>query len=471
MNIFKNFLYNTVYQVLLILLPLVTMPYISRVLGPDGLGKYAYTNSIISYFVLFGGLGISVYGSRQIAYVQNFKSKRSAIFWNITIIKIITTIISICVLILFLLISHKYKILIIAQSFTLIATFFDVSWYFVGVEDFKKIIVRNIIVKLTSLALVFTMVKSKEDIIIYALIISFSNLISNITLIPFLKKQIYFLKFYQVNIFPHVIPIILLFVPQFTSQIYLVLNKTMLGKMDSITAVGFFNSSDTIIRLALTIVTSLSSVLMPRISSLIMQGNNKSISVYMDKSFQFINFLAFPIVAGLAAIAPKFIPLFLGEGFETVIDLLIMESPIILFISWSVAITNQYLIPSCLNKEYLWSTFLGAVVNILLNVVLIPFHGVYGAMISTIFSEMIVTIYLFYSIRKKLNVKQMMTFNLGKYLIGSAVMYASVSFLDKIFAKNFIAILLEVAVGIVIYITVLIVLKTDIVLKWRNFFD
>lgn len=127
--------------------------------------------------------------------------------------------------------------------------------------------------------------------------------------------------------------------------------------MDSITAVGFFNSSDTIVRLVLTIVTSLSSVLMPRISNLIMQGNNKSISVYMDKSFEFINFLAFPLVAGLVAIAAKFIPLFLGDGFEIVIHLLIIESLIILFISWSIAITNQYLIPSGLNKEYLWSTF------------------------------------------------------------------------------------------------------------------
>lgn len=115
--------------------------------------------------------------------------------------------------------------------------------------------------------------------------------------------------------------------------------------------------------------------------------------------------------------------------------------------------------------------FLGAVANILLNVFLISSHGVYGAIISTLFSEMIVTVYLFYSIRQKLNVKQMMTFNLGKYLIGSAVMCASILFLDKIFTKNFISILLEVAMGLVIYITVLIVLKTDIVLKWRNFFD
>ena len=177
MKILKNYFYNMAYQILLLIVPLLTMPYISRTLGPQGLGTYSYTNSIMSYFVLLGNLGITLYGSRQIAYVQSDKIERSKLFWEITILKLVTVGFATLMLVLFLMYYSEYRFLIIAQSLTLIASAFDVSWYFMGVEDFKKTVLRNILIKIASLILIFTLVHSESDIIIYITFPSIYNIL------------------------------------------------------------------------------------------------------------------------------------------------------------------------------------------------------------------------------------------------------------------------------------------------------
>ncbi|WP_218015724.1 lipopolysaccharide biosynthesis protein, partial [Leuconostoc citreum] len=252
--------------------------------------------------------------------------------------------------------------------------------------------------------------KTKYDLLTYILILGGSTLLGNVTLIPFLIKQISkpIIKEFQLK--RHVVPVILLFLPQLATQIYLVVNKTMLGQMESISSVGFFSSSDTLVRITLTIVSALSGVLMPRIANLIARGEALKVKEYMEKSFEFINSLSLPMMFGLAAIAHKFVPLFLGEDFQIVSKLIIIESPVILLISWSIAITNQFLIPSNMNKEYITSTIIGAIFNVGANVFLIPVFGVYGAIIATLLSEILVVTYLLYSVSKYLDIKKDVVF-------------------------------------------------------------
>lgn len=471
MKIIKNYIYNMSYQVLLLIVPLITMPYISRTLGPDGLGKFSYTNSIMSYFVLLGSLGITLYGSRQVAYVQSNKNKRSEIFWEVSLLKILTFSFSTVLLIVFLMIFSEYRVLILAQGLTLLSVGFDVSWYFIGIEDFKKTVIRNISVKLVSLVLIFTMVHTPSDLLVYIIILGGSTLIGNIVLMPFLFKQINAPKIKKINILQHLGPVILLFLPQVATQIYLVVNKTMLGEMDSIKSVGFFSSSDTLVRLALTIVSSVSAVLMPRIANLIAQNDGSSVEKYMKKSFEFINFLSLPIMFGLAAIAPKFIPLFLGEKFKIVSHLVILESPVILLISWSIAITNQYLIPAKMNKEYTISTVIGAVANILMNILLINIWGVYGAIIATLLSETLVIIYLIYSIRHIFSIRSMIFSNFWKYIFSALLMLIFVLYIDNLLSSSVYAVMLEICLGLLVYLGILMCLKTKILVNWRSFFD
>lgn len=459
------------YQVLFLIVPLITMPYISRALGPEGLGTYSYTNSIMSYFVLLGNLGIALYGSRQIAYVQTDKNKRSEIFWEITILKLITFCFSTFFLIIFLIIVNEYRILILAQGLALLSVAFDVSWYFIGIEDFKKTVIRNIIVKLATLVLIFMYVHKSSDLLLYILIMGGSTLIGNIVLVPFVFEQVNLPKINRINVLHHLGPVILLFLPQVATQIYLVVNKTMIGKMDSIEAVGFFSSSDTLVRLALTAVSSVSAVLMPRIANLIAQNDKKSIEKYMKKSFEFINFLSLPMMCGLIAIAPKFIPLFLGEKFKIVSQLIIIESPVIILISWSIAITNQYLIPAKMNREYTLSTVIGAVVNIIMNIIFIKEWGVYGAVVATLISEIFVIMYLIYSVRHIFNISNMIFSNSWKYALSAMFMLFFILFIDHLLVSSIYAVMLEIGLGIVIYLGFLLCLKGTILANWRNFFD
>lgn len=471
MKILKNYIYNMSYQVLLLVVPLVTMPYISRVLGPEGLGEFSYTNSIMSYFVLFGSLGISLYGSRQIAYVQNDIQQRSQIFWEITILKILTTVISGLGLIIFLMVYKDYHLLIIAQSLILISVAFDSSWYFMGVEDFKKTVLRNIIVKIISLILIFTLVKSKSDLLTYILIIGGSTLFGNIALIPFLINEIQFFNVKKLKIVQHIVPVTFLFLPQLATQIYLVVNKTMLGQMVSIKAVGFFSSSDTLVRLALTIVSALSAVLMPRIANLIAHGKGQSVEIYMSKSFEFINFLSLPMMAGITVLAPKFVPLFLGSNFTVVSTLIIIEAPVIILISWSIAVTNQFLIPSKMNKEYIISTLVGAISNVILNIILINLYGVYGAIFATLISELLVIVYLAFSIKHKLAIRQMFFSNFHKYAIATFTMFMFTKIFDELLNNSIASILIEVVISIPIYLLVLVLLQAKIVTNIKRFFD
>ncbi|MDV8931297.1 flippase [Leuconostoc citreum] len=471
MKILKNYLYNMSYQILLLIVPLISMPYVSRVLGPNGLGEYSYTNSIMSYFILFGTLGFTLYGSKEIAYIQASKYKRSQVFWEVTFLKIITTLLAFISLIVFLYFFKQYKILIIAQSVLLISVAFDVSWYFMGIEDFKKTVIRNIIVKILSLILILMFVKTKYDLLTYILILGGSTLLGNVTLIPFLIKQISkpIIKEFQLK--RHVVPVILLFLPQLATQIYLVVNKTMLGQMESISSVGFFSSSDTLVRITLTIVSALSGVLMPRIANLIARGEALKVKEYMEKSFEFINSLSLPMMFGLAAIAHKFVPLFLGEDFQIVSKLIIIESPVILLISWSIAITNQFLIPSNMNKEYITSTIIGAIFNVGANVFLIPVFGVYGAIIATLLSEILVVTYLLYSVSKYLDIKKMLFSNSQKYILASLVMFLIVIELDSLLSDTLLSIAIEVLISAVIYIGLLIIFRANLVMDIKHFFD
>ena len=244
MTIVKNYLYNVGYNILILLTPLLTVPYISRVLGPSGVGINATTNSVITYFLLAGTVGITIYGNREIAFIREDDRKRSQTFWEIEILQIITISIAYLAFCIFLYLQNQLKIYFFYQSFLIIAGAFDISWFFMGLEDFKKTVIRNMIVKLLSVASIFVFVKNSHDVGIYILILSLSQLLGNITLWPYLPKLVYAPKTSELRIFRHLKPSLSLFVPQVATTIYLAVNKTMLWKLDSVTASGYYDYSD-----------------------------------------------------------------------------------------------------------------------------------------------------------------------------------------------------------------------------------
>ena len=316
-SISKNYLYNLFYQILVIVMPLITTPYLSRVLGAEAIGIYSYTLSIATYFILFGTLGISLYGQREIAYVQEDDKKRSITFWEILFLKIITMTISIFIFWVTYGMYGQYKIYYRILVIELISQCIDISWFFQGIEEFKKTVIRNSIVKLIFAICIFMFVKSPNDLIKYIVIIAGANLFGNMSLWMYIPKYIQKVAIKDLHVFKHLKPTILLFIPQIAVQIYTVLDRTMLGIIiEDKSEVGFYEQAQKVVKLLLTLITSLGTVMVPRMASTFAKGDKEQLKKYMYSSFSFVFFLAFPIMAGLILISGEFVPIFFGQVYE-----------------------------------------------------------------------------------------------------------------------------------------------------------
>lgn len=454
MKIIKNYLYNVFYQVFALLVPLITMPYIARVLGPTGVGINSFTNSNTQYFILIGSIGVSLYGNRQIAYYRDDKAKTSQIFWEVFLMRMITILVALLAFFIFLGFEKSYHQAYLMQAILIVAAAFDISWFFMGFENFKVTVLRNIIVKLISLACIFIFVRGKGDLTLYIAVLSISQLIGNVTLFPYLKRYINLPNWRELKIWRHFKPSLVLFVPQIATQVYLILNKTMVGKMVSVEAAGFYDNSDKIVKMVLAIVTATGTVMLPRVANTFAKGDHEQVKKYLYQSFDFVSAVSIPMMFGIAAIAPKFATMFFGQAFDAVGPLMMVESLVILFIAWSNVLGIQYLLPTGHNKEFTMSVTIGAVVNIILNVPLIMWLGTEGAMISTVISEFSVTLYQFYIVRRELDLLQMMQ-DTWKYLLSGLIMFITVLTMNIRLPFSMVQLVIQALIGVIIYCGIL----------------
>ena len=461
MKIVRNYLYNAGYQIFLLLVPLITTPYIARVLGPHGVGVNSFTNSIIQYFVLFGSIGINLYGNREIAYHRDDKQKMSQIFWEIELLRVVAIVVASVAFLIFMMFEQKYHVYLLMQSILIIAAAFDISWFFMGTEDFKTTVLRNTLVKILSVILIFWLVKSPADTAIYILIISGSQLFGNFTLWPYLRKRLVKVSFRNLRIWRHFRPALVLFIPQIATQIYLVLNKTMLGSISGVVSSGFFDNSDKMIKMVLAIVTATGTVMLPRVANTFARGDIKKVNSYLYSTFDFITFSSIPLFLGLAAIAPRFSVWFFSAKFAGIDRLIMMEAPAILMIAWNNAIGTQYLLPTNHNREFTISVTIGAIVNLILNIPLIILWGAFGAAISTVVSEASVTLYQIYVIRKQISLRILFS-DLWKYVMAGMVMFIVVYLLNIHLPFNSLTLIIEVLVGIIIYALITFTLRPKI---------
>nr|WP_242590347.1 polysaccharide biosynthesis C-terminal domain-containing protein [Enterococcus sp. MSG2901] len=452
----------------MILLPVITIPYISRVLGPTGVGLNTYTHTIIQYFILAGSVGIATYGNREVAYNQKNKAELSQIFCEIILLRFLTISGAVAAFCVFLFFQQQNVQLYLFQGIALVAAAFDISWYFMGKENFKRIVGRNFLVSLTSLFCVFFFVKTPADLSKYIMIVTGSTLFGNLSLWPFMKNELQ-RPARKLNIGRHLRPTFMLFLPQIAIQLYLLLNKNMIGIFDSISAVGFFGQSDSIIKLTLTLVTSLGTVMLPRVSSLYANGNHRGVLTIIRNSFNGMTALAVPIMFGIMGISLNFAPFFFGEKFAEVGLLMLIQAPVIVFIAWSNVFGVQYLLPLNKLRPYTLSVVAGAIVNIISNLLLIPVFGVFGAMISTSIAEGTVTGYQFLMIRKELAEVELFR-GIWKYFLAGFLMFVVVIYLNQRMAMTFLNLVIQIIFGGGCYIALNILLRSKMWLDVRLFF-
>lgn len=458
-SIAKNYIYNLIYQMLTILLPLVTTPYLSRVLGAENIGIYGYTISIVTYFILFGTLGVSMYGQREIAYKQSDKAARSKTFWEIIILRTIT--LSISILLFYLIYGRTgeyaiyYRILIIQ----LVANLFDISWLFQGIEEFDKTVVRNLIVKLLSLVLIFVVIKTPEDLWKYFAIYVGAELLGNMTLWLYLPKYLEKINVKTLEIKKHIKPVIALFVPQIAIQIYTVLDKTMIGKITGdMVEVGYYEQAQKVVKATLTILTALQTVMNSRIANAYATKNEKEVKKCLEKSFNFIWLITVPMVFGLIAVATKFVPWYYGEGFEGVTNILIVTAPILIAMGISGVTGTQYLVQIGKQKEFTISVVCGAITNVIFNIILIHFFNGVGAAMASVIAEIVIALVQLKYFKDQFKITEIL--KLGtKCVISGIVMFIFVKLLTDILPISIINTIIEVIVGGIIYIIMLIILK------------
>ncbi|ARD07213.1 hypothetical protein B1745_06330 [Lactobacillus amylolyticus] len=462
MKVIKNYLYNVGYQVLAIIVPLITSAYISRVLRPAGVGANAFTNSIIQYFILFANMGIGYYGNRQIAYVRENREKMAKTFWEIQIVKTIMTILSFIVFEIFMIFYTRQADYMWAQSINLIAVAFDISWFYEGIENFKVTVLKNSFVKIVSMVAIFIFVKNSSDVTLYIIILGVSTLLGNLTLWPNIRRDLPKVSYKKLKPWPHFLPMMGLFIPQIAVQVYVQLNRTMLGIMVNETAAGFYQYSDNIVRMSLTLVTAIGTVMLPHVANAFAQGDIKKVNSMLYKSFDFVSSVAYPMMFGLAAISLTLAPKYYGPGYEPVGKAMMIESFVVLVIGWSNVLGVQYLLPIHKQKDFTISVTCGAFVNIVLNIPLIYLWGLNGAMISTGISEFSVTAYQLFAVRHLLNFKELFRGS-WKYFISSFFMFIVVFWMNRNLRDTWLMMFLEILVGVLVYGVLVIGLRAPIV--------
>lgn len=460
-SIAKNFTYNLLLQIVTLFIPLITVPYISRILGKEGIGVYSYTLSVTQYFIILGTLGISLYGNRQIAYVRDDKEKMSKNFWAITFLKIITTSIALVLYILIFGFNKKFSDIYLIQSMNIISAMIDISWLYMGLEDFKKTVTRNLVVKILGVICIFVFVKSYDDLYTYILINGLMIILGNLVMWMYLPKIIMNVKINCVDIKEHIIPAFKLFIPQIAIQIYAVLDKSMLGVLSNTGEVGLYDQSQKIVKLVLSLVTSLGVVMLPRMSNLFANGDNEKMNNYLNKSLCGVAYVSIPMAVGLASISKEFVPWFFGPGFGQVIYLTIISTPILFFIAISNVIGVQYLLPANKTKEFTASVTVGAIVNVILNLILIPMYKSIGSCIATVIAEFSVTLIQFIFVRKSIKKKYFIT-NIIKYFISSIIMFIVVRFIGNYMGVRVLTTIVQAIIGGIVYILVLTMLRDEI---------
>lgn len=471
-KVVRNYLYNLSYQILVLLVPLITTPYVSRVLGAKGVGTFSYTNSVVQYFILFGCIGLNLYGQREIAYVQHDKGKYSSVFWELVILRLCTVSLSLVLFVVTLASRGKYALVFSIMSLDILASMADISWFFQGIEDFRKIVVRNFIVKIVGVALIFTFVRSSADIYLYVICHSATLFLGNLSMWVYVPKLVGRTAPHNLHPFRHIKPTIVLFLPQIATSIYTILDKTMIGFLTGIEEeVAYYEQSQKIVKIAMALVTSLGTVMLPRVANLFKKNKMDQVKAYLYKSFHFVLFFATPMTLGLMAVSYNIVPWFFGPGYDKVAANMVIIAPILLIIAISNIIGTQFLLPTGRQKEYTMSVIVGCCVNCILNSLFIPHFLSIGAAIATVFAEGCVTLTQIICTRQDFDYREIVSNNL-KCIVSSVIMFVPTTYVATKLTPTILHTLLCILIGGAIYVVSLVIMKEptlqELLGKYKN---
>ncbi len=458
-NIRKNYIYNLSFQIFSLLIPFVTAPYVSRVLLPEGIGTYSYVNSIATYFSLFAALGLSSYGTREVSRVRDNRQKTSKLFWELSILRLMSTVLCLGLYLAFILITGSDMRTYLAAGVVILSVGIDCNWFFQAMENFKVLMVRNFLVKLISVVCIFVFVNGPEDLVLYFLIQSGGTFLSNIVLRAQLIRAVDWVPARRWRFGHHVRETLVYFIPTIATSVYTLLDRTMIGIITKdMAANGYYEQAHKIVNMLMTVITSLNVVVGVRTSYLFGQNKKREIRQHIIRTFRFVFMLAFPLAAGLMACAADFVPWFYGEGYEPTIPLMVMFAPLLFIIGVSNVLGSLYLTPSGQRARSNRAIIIGAACNFVLNLILIPLFGVYGAVVASLVAELVISaLYMSFSARF-IPVASVLGIGL-RYLLLAVGMFIPTYLVGRASEPSVGTTLLQIAVGIVAYALLLILTR------------
>lgn len=460
----SNYFYTLLFQCLNVITPLITTPYASRILLPEGVGIVSYTAALATVFAMFAATGIGSYGQREIAYCRDDMHERSVVFWELFIFRAITTLLVGAVYIGVCFYLIEYKTYMLWQSLIVFSVMLDVSWFFQGIEEFRVITIRNCLVKIVSVVLVFIIIKDSSHLGRYILINSCSSVASLLLFIPEMKRQVRGVSIKQLDIKRHFRGNFELFVPSIATQIYTHVDKVMLGVLASnIAENGYYEQSKKIIAILNPLLTAINVVICPRISNLYMQDNKEDINKLHRQTFNIFLMMVVPLVAGLWIISDNFVVWFFGREFMKASILIKLSGLILLFMGIGNFVGMQFSVPTGRQNQMTVVYLMSAAINVVLNGILIPRYLSVGAVAASLMAEMFACFGQVYLLQKS-EFRFSMVADLPKYLLAAAVMTGVLLTLHMLAGLSGpLATIVDIAVGAVVYFTVLLLLREELV--------
>lgn len=467
-SIKKNFIFQILYQFVIMVLPLITAPYLTRTLGKTELGYYTYIYSIASYFIIGANLGIVRHGQRIIAVKKNDEIALRKTFWSLYTIHIVLSLVSVLSYIIFASFQNENRHIYFIFIFYVASCLFDLTWLFYGLENFKSVVIKNFIVKIVETLLIFTLVKTSNDLWLYTLIMTGSICMGQLMMLPQAIRWVKPIRFSFEDCKVHFKGLLILSIAVISVSLYSTFDMTLLGALSNKENVAFYEYSNKIISIPKAIIGVVGTVLYPRACLCFVERDFDGMKRYFKYSIQFVYFIAIGAIFGLYSVSNLFSLLYYGENFTACGDVIKLLSPVILIVCAGDIVRTQILIPMKRDLLYSIILLLSAGINVFFNVVLIPIMGINGAIIGTLAAESFGTIVEMIICRKYISFKTVIL-SVIPFLICASCMVLGIELFKMRYNSTLMHLIVQICLGITIYLLLLIVWFTLISPERKNY--
>ena len=459
-----NAFFNVVRNVLRLIFPLITFPYVSRVLMPEGIGKVNFANSIVMYFYTIASLGIGSYGIREAAKIRNDRLSRAKFTKEMLSINMVSTLVSYILLAASLVFVKKfesYRILIIVNSSSIILNTIGFEWLYSALEEYGYITLRSIIFQIISLALTFILVRNSDDVVNYALVSVISNVGSNVCNLIHARRYLDLKTKVKLEIKKHLKPIFLLFLSSIAITVFSILDTSMVGFIKDDVEVGYYTSASKIIRMIRDLFPAISTVMFARVSYYVGTKETQKIKEVTGQIFNLFYALSIPICMGFILLMKPILLLMCGSEFLPAVAVGQVLAPLVILSSISGYLSGAVLISFGREKIYMYVEVGAALLDIVLNFVFIPKYGALGAGIATLITELVMFIVFHISVKNEISGVKIKK-ALVQYIISSVIMalvvYMEIKYLPL---SPILQILLGAVSGALIYFVILVIMKNE----------